>query len=64
MTALTTAPLAPLLDRLLKEAEAPTAAQLTASLAQISPQERASLSASPDVSDCRRAGRPDRDPRG
>jgi predicted O-methyltransferase YrrM len=53
MTTLTTAPLAPLLDRLFSEAEAPASPQLAA-FAQTSPEERASLSASTDATDYRR----------
>ncbi|HTU84766.1 MAG TPA: class I SAM-dependent methyltransferase [Solirubrobacteraceae bacterium] len=54
MTTLTTAPLAPLLNRLFSEAEAPASPERTAALAQISPHERASLSASTDAADYRR----------
>jgi predicted O-methyltransferase YrrM len=54
MTTLTTAPLAPLLERLFSEAEAPASPELSAALTQISPQERASLSASTDATDYRR----------
>ncbi|HUN31092.1 MAG TPA: hypothetical protein VMU95_03660, partial [Trebonia sp.] len=45
MTTLTTAPLAPLLDRLFTEAEAPSP-QLASALARIPAEERASLMAS------------------
>jgi predicted O-methyltransferase YrrM len=51
MTTLTTAPLAPLLDRLFREAEAPSSPSLRAALGQISPEERASLSASGNEAD-------------
>lgn len=54
MTTLTTAPLAPLLDRLFDEAEAPASPRFTAALAEVSPQERTSLSASPEATDYRR----------
>jgi predicted O-methyltransferase YrrM len=54
MTSLTTAPLGPLLDRLFSEAEAPASPELSAALAQISPQERASLTASTSAKDYRR----------
>jgi predicted O-methyltransferase YrrM len=54
MTTLTTAPLAPLLDRLFDEAEAPASPRFTAALAQISPEERTSLSASSEATDYRR----------
>ncbi|HTX11417.1 MAG TPA: O-methyltransferase [Solirubrobacteraceae bacterium] len=53
MTTLTTAPLAPLLDRLFSEAEAPPSPELTAALTQISPHDRASLSASAEATDYR-----------
>lgn len=43
MTTLTTAPLAPLLDRLFREAEAPASSGPTTPLARLSPEERASL---------------------
>lgn len=45
MTTLSTAPLAPLLDRLFSEAEAPASPQLRAALAQASPEERYAPSA-------------------
>jgi predicted O-methyltransferase YrrM len=54
MTTLTTTPLAPLLDRLFREAEAPGSPEFTASLNELSPRERASLSASGDATDYRR----------
>jgi predicted O-methyltransferase YrrM len=54
MTTLTTAPLAPLLDRLFSEAEAPASPEFTAALSQISPRDRASLSASSEATDYRR----------
>jgi predicted O-methyltransferase YrrM len=54
VTTLTTAPLAPLLERLFSEAEAPASPQFTAALTQVSPQERTSLSASADATDYRR----------
>ena len=53
MTALTTAPLAPLLDRLFSEAEAPASPQLTAALATFTPEERNRLSASANEADYR-----------
>ena len=46
MTTLTTAPLAPLLDRLFAEAEAPTSPERRNALAQLEPAERARLSSS------------------
>ena len=46
MTTLTTEPLAPLLDRLFSEAEAPGPARAGGGLAELSPEQRASLSAS------------------
>jgi predicted O-methyltransferase YrrM len=53
-TTLTTAPLAPLLDRLFTEAEAPASPQARAALAQLTPQERGRLSASTAEADYRR----------
>jgi predicted O-methyltransferase YrrM len=46
MTTLTTAPLAPLLDRMFSEAEAPTSPELAAALAQIPVDERIAMSVS------------------
>ena len=54
MTTLTTAPLAPLLDRMFAEAEAPASPQVRAALAQLTPQERRRLSASTDEADYRK----------
>jgi predicted O-methyltransferase YrrM len=54
MTTLATMPLAPLLDRLFAEAEAPLPDQTTTALAQLTPQERGRLSASTDEGDYRR----------
>jgi len=54
MTTLTTAPLAPLLDRLFAEAQAPGSPEMTAALAELSPEERVSLSASAVEADYRR----------
>jgi len=54
VTTLTEAPLAPLLDRMFAEAEAPASPGLTAALAQLTPQERGRLSASADEGDYRR----------
>lgn len=51
MTTLSTEPLAPLLDRLFTEAEAPASPELTAALRQIPPSERGSLAASTDATD-------------
>jgi predicted O-methyltransferase YrrM len=51
MTTLTTAPLAPLLERLFNEAEAPASPELSAALRQISPRDRAALSASTEATD-------------
>lgn len=51
MTTLTAAPLAPLLDRLFAEAEAPPSPELTAALTHASPRDRASLSASTEATD-------------
>jgi predicted O-methyltransferase YrrM len=51
MTTLTTAPLAPLLERMFSEAEAPASPSLRAALEQISPEERAALSASSNQTD-------------
>lgn len=53
MTTLTTAPLAPLLDRMFAEAEAPASPQVRAALAQLTPEERRRLSASTDEPDYR-----------
>ncbi|HTB54124.1 MAG TPA: O-methyltransferase [Trebonia sp.] len=53
MTTLTTAPLAPLLDRMFAEAEAPASPQVRAALAQLTPEERRRLSASTDEADYR-----------
>jgi predicted O-methyltransferase YrrM len=54
MTTLTTPPLAPLLDRLFGEAEAPPSPELTAGLTRISPQDRAVFSTSTEATDYRR----------
>jgi predicted O-methyltransferase YrrM len=54
MTTLTTTPLAPLLDRLFAEADAPPPPQLRTALAQLSPEERASLSGSTAEADYRK----------
>lgn len=54
MTTLTSEPLSPLLDRLFAEAEAPASPKPNASLTQVSPQERVSLSASTSETDYRR----------
>jgi predicted O-methyltransferase YrrM len=54
MTTLTDAPLAPVLDRMFAEAEAPTSTGLRAALAQITPEERSRLSASTQEADYRR----------
>jgi predicted O-methyltransferase YrrM len=54
MTTLAAAPLAPLLDRLFREAEAPPSPELTAALSQIPRQERGYLSASAEATDYRR----------
>ena len=54
MTTLTTAPLAPLLERLFSEAEAPASPELAAALTRTSPEDRASLSASAEAEDYRR----------
>jgi hypothetical protein len=54
MTTLTTAPLAPLLDRLYSEAEAPPSGEVKAALSEISPEQRASLSESASATDYRR----------
>jgi len=54
MTTLTTPPLAPLLDRMSAEAEAPAPAELGAALAQLTPQERSRLIASTNEADYRR----------
>jgi predicted O-methyltransferase YrrM len=51
MTTLTTRPLAPLLERLFSEAEAPASPSLRAALGQTSPEERASMSASRNETD-------------
>ena len=53
MTSLSTAPLAPLLDRMFAEAEAPAPPQVRAALAQLTPEERSRLSASTDEADYR-----------
>jgi predicted O-methyltransferase YrrM len=54
MTTLTTAPLAPLLDRMFAEAEAPASPQVRAALAQLTPEERRRLIASTDEADYRK----------
>jgi predicted O-methyltransferase YrrM len=54
MTTLTTAPLAPLLDRLFAEAEAPPAPATRDALAAIAPEDRAKLLESTDEADYRR----------
>jgi predicted O-methyltransferase YrrM len=54
MTTLTTAPLAPLLDRMFAEAEAPASPQVRAALAQLTPEERRRLSASTNEADYRK----------
>ncbi len=54
MTTLTTAALAPLVDQLFAEAEAPASAELRAALSEITPAERARLSTSTQESDYRR----------
>lgn len=54
MTTLTTAPLAPLLDRMFAEAEAPASPQVRAALAQLTPEERRRLTASTDEADYRK----------
>jgi predicted O-methyltransferase YrrM len=54
MTTLTTAPLAPLLDRMFAEADAPAQTQATEALAQLTREERARLSASTDEADYRK----------
>ncbi|MGH2884506.1 MAG: O-methyltransferase, partial [Solirubrobacteraceae bacterium] len=51
MTTLTTAPLAPLLERLFSEAEAPASPSLSAAPTETSPEERASPSASSNAPD-------------
>ena len=53
MTTLTTAPLAPLLDRMFAEAEAPASPQVRDALTQLTPEERRRLSASTDEADYR-----------
>jgi len=53
MTTLTTAPLAPLLERMFAEAEAPPSPQLSAAFAQLTPEERRRLSASTGEADYR-----------
>jgi len=53
-TTLSTEPLAPLLDRMFTEAEAPAPPQVTAALAQLPSQERNRLSASTKEADYRR----------
>lgn len=54
MTTLTTAPLAPLLDRLFAEADAPAPAQAAETLAQLPREERTRLSGSTDEADYRK----------
>jgi predicted O-methyltransferase YrrM len=54
MTTLTTAPLAPLLDRMFAEAEASTPAQVRGAIARLTPQERNRLSASTNEADYRK----------
>jgi len=54
MTTLTAAPLAPLLDRMFAEAEAPVSPPVRAALAQLTPEERRRLSASTDEADYRK----------
>jgi predicted O-methyltransferase YrrM len=51
MTTLTTPPLAPLLERLFNEAEAPPSPELTDALSQASSQARAAFTASTDAAD-------------
>jgi predicted O-methyltransferase YrrM len=53
MTTLTTAPLAPLLDRLFAEAQAPASPSMRAALSQLTPEERTRLSTSPAEADYR-----------
>jgi len=53
MTTLSAAPLAPLLDRMFAEAEAPAPPQARAALAQLTPEERNRLSASTEEADYR-----------
>jgi predicted O-methyltransferase YrrM len=53
MTTLSAAPLAPLLDRMFAEAEAPAPPQARTALAQLTPKERNRLSASTDEADYR-----------
>jgi predicted O-methyltransferase YrrM len=54
MTTLTTAPLAPLLDRMFAEAEAPPPSQAIEALAQLTREERTRLSGSTDEADYRK----------
>ncbi|HEX3965874.1 MAG TPA: O-methyltransferase [Trebonia sp.] len=54
MTTLTTAPLAPLLDRMFTEAEAPASPQVADALAQLTPEERSRLNASRKEADYRK----------
>jgi predicted O-methyltransferase YrrM len=54
MTTLTTAPLAPLLDRMFAEAEAPATSQATETLVQLTREERTRLSGSTDEADYRK----------
>jgi predicted O-methyltransferase YrrM len=54
MTTLTTTPLAPLLDRLFTEAEAPASPQMRAARGQLTPQEGGGQSASTPEADYRR----------
>jgi predicted O-methyltransferase YrrM len=51
MTTLTTAPLAPLLDRLFAEADAPASPRMQSALAQLTADERRRLSASTDAAE-------------
>src|ERR1700761_9560419 len=53
MTTLTTPPLAPLLERLYHEAEAPGSTSFQAALSALSPEERARLRDSTDEADYR-----------
>jgi predicted O-methyltransferase YrrM len=53
MATITSVPLAPLLDRLFAEAEAPEPAQVSAALAQLTPEQRTRLSASTNEADYR-----------
>ena len=54
MTTLTSSPLAPLLDRMFAEAEAPAPPELASALAQLTPQERSRLSMSTHEADYRK----------